>query len=219
METTNLGKIILLNGVPRAGKTSILEVIQATFDGPWCNLGADTFVQQVIPRNYLPGGKHEDVGFRMEEIPGSDPPLRRISFGPAVQTVLPAMNETIAVHSRLGLNVVADTAFMTADLMKDCVQRLAGLPVLYVGVHCPADVILERRNVNPENRHATGDAGEAAARWWEQEITRYHGRYDLEVDTSQLSPEACAEKIRNHLSESRLPDAFDYLLTHYNVSA
>ena len=35
------GQIVVLNGVPRAGKSSIAAVIQETFDGPWINLGVD----------------------------------------------------------------------------------------------------------------------------------------------------------------------------------
>jgi chloramphenicol 3-O-phosphotransferase len=35
------GRIVVLNGPPRSGKSSIADVIQETFDGPWLNLGAD----------------------------------------------------------------------------------------------------------------------------------------------------------------------------------
>lgn len=34
-----MGKIILLNGAPRSGKSSIAAVIQNTFPGIWINLG------------------------------------------------------------------------------------------------------------------------------------------------------------------------------------
>src|SRR6185295_18609551 len=33
------GQIIILNGAPRSGKSSIVAVIQDTFDGLWMNLG------------------------------------------------------------------------------------------------------------------------------------------------------------------------------------
>jgi chloramphenicol 3-O-phosphotransferase len=39
------GWIVLLNGAPRSGKSSIVDVIQETFDGPWLNLGVDVFSQ------------------------------------------------------------------------------------------------------------------------------------------------------------------------------
>ena len=37
------GQIVILNGAPRSGKSSIVRVIQETFDDPWMNLGVDVF--------------------------------------------------------------------------------------------------------------------------------------------------------------------------------
>ena len=34
-----LGQIVILNGTPRSGKSSIAAAIQASFDGVWMNLG------------------------------------------------------------------------------------------------------------------------------------------------------------------------------------
>ncbi len=45
VEMANTGQIIILNGVPRSGKSSIAAVIQNTFDGVWMNLGVDQFMQ------------------------------------------------------------------------------------------------------------------------------------------------------------------------------
>ena len=39
------GQIIILNGTPRSGKSSIAAAIQNTFDGVWMNLGVDRFKQ------------------------------------------------------------------------------------------------------------------------------------------------------------------------------
>lgn len=39
-QTLAPGQIIILNGAPRSGKSSIVEVIQGTFDGVWTNLGS-----------------------------------------------------------------------------------------------------------------------------------------------------------------------------------
>ncbi len=53
-QTQELGQIIILNGAPRSGKSSIVAVIQETFDGLWMNLGVDRFMQ-MTPARYLPG--------------------------------------------------------------------------------------------------------------------------------------------------------------------
>src|SRR5438132_2396294 len=54
-DVTKLGQIVILNGAPRSGKSSIVNAIQDSFDGPWMNLGVDVFVRHVTPRRYRPG--------------------------------------------------------------------------------------------------------------------------------------------------------------------
>lgn len=48
------GQIVILNGAPRSGKSSIASVIQNTFEGVWMNLGVDRF-KQMTPERYQPG--------------------------------------------------------------------------------------------------------------------------------------------------------------------
>ena len=122
------GQIIILNGTPRSGKSSIAAAIQQTFDGVWINLGVDRFMQ-MTPSKYLPG-----IGLR----PGGERP----DLEPLVLTLYRAMYESIAAHSRLGLNVVVDVGHHDAyaiprGILPDCARRLRGLPVWFVGVHCP----------------------------------------------------------------------------------
>jgi chloramphenicol 3-O phosphotransferase len=49
------GQIVILNGAPRAGKSSIVSVIQDTFEGVWMNLGVDVFARGVTPKRHQPG--------------------------------------------------------------------------------------------------------------------------------------------------------------------
>ena len=64
-QTNELGQIVVLNGIPRSGKSSIVAAIQEIFDGPWMNLGVDTFKERVTPKRYSPG-----IGLR----PGGERP-------------------------------------------------------------------------------------------------------------------------------------------------
>lgn len=201
-QTAEPGKIVILNGVPRSGKSSIVAVIQETFDGPWMNLGVDRYMQ-LTPMRYQPG-----IGLR----PGGE----RQDIEPLVPIFYSALYESIAAHSRLGLNVVVDVGHHDAyaiprGILPECARRLSGLPVLFVGVRCPIEVIVERRR-------ATGwDAGRAAdapvpqpVRLWQREV-HIPGIYDLEVDTSVLSPEACAAVIRRQLGHGPPASAFQRL--------
>ena len=135
-QTHDLGQIIILNGTPRSGKSSIATAIQESFNGLWMNLGVDGFMQ-MTPARFLPG-----IGLR----PGGE----RQDIEPLIPILYSAMYESIAAHSRLGINVVVDVGHHDAYAIKrgilvNCARRLDGLPVLFVGVHCPIEVIMERR--------------------------------------------------------------------------
>lgn len=203
------GQIVILNGAPRAGKSSIVRVVQDTFEGVWMNLGVDVFARGVTPTRYQPG-----IGLRpgSGQARGGDRP----DLEPLVPTLFAAAYDSIAAHSRLGLHVVSDFGHHGAihpHLLADCARRLAGLPVLFVGVKCPAEVIMERRRATWGRGQAAVPADEedryelqrpmsvpSPVLLWQEEVHR-PGIYDLEVDTSLLSPKECAEAIRARLAE------------------
>lgn len=197
------GRIIILNGAPRSGKSSIAAAIQATFEGVWMNLGVDAWAR-VTPPSLRPG-----IGLR----PGGERP----DIEAFVPPLYAALYDAIAAHSRLGLNVVADIGHHDAysrplNILPECARRLAGLPVLFVGVRCPIEEVLRRR--------AESGAGYAIAteddplplpvRLWQDEVHK-PGLYDLQVDTSVLSPQACAAAIRQGLGARSEPTAFQTL--------
>src|SRR5579871_1151105 len=48
------GRIVILNGAPRSGKSSIAAAIQHTFGGCWMNLGVDRS-REMTPARFQPG--------------------------------------------------------------------------------------------------------------------------------------------------------------------
>jgi chloramphenicol 3-O phosphotransferase len=213
---TQPGQIVILNGAPRSGKSSIVAVIQETFEGPWMNLGVDVFVRHVTPPRDRPG-----IGLR----PGGERP----QLEPLVPMFYAAMYASIAAHSRLGLNVVVDVGHHDAyaqprNILVDCARRLAGLPVLFVGVRCPIELIMARRNAGQsgrEGQYVTGSADEpvpAPVLRWQREV-HIPGVYDLEVDTSLLTPEQCAAAIRRRLDQGPPPTAFHQLAEGSDTSS
>lgn len=193
---SELGQIVILNGAPRSGKSSIAAAIQASFDGLWINLGVDHSMR-TTPARFQPG-----IGLR----PGGERP----DLEPIVVQLYAALYASIAAHSRLGINVVVDVGHHDAysrplGILPACAQRLRGLPVLFVGVHCPLEVIMQRRIATGYNRDAETAVPPPVLRW--QETVHDPGVYDLEVDTSVLSAHACAEQIRHRLAGSP-PTAF-----------
>lgn len=190
------GWIVILKGAPRSGKSSIVTVIQETFAGPWMNLGVDAFNRGVTPPRYRPG-----IGLR----PGGE--------RPDLEAVIPAMYaalyDAVAAHGRQGLNVAVDVGHHDAystrlHTLRDAARKLDGLPVLFVGVHCPLAEIMRRRDDGQPGREglyevsaADGAIPEPITRW--QEEVHIPGIYDLEVDTSVLTPAQCAAIILERL--------------------
>jgi chloramphenicol 3-O-phosphotransferase len=119
------GQIVILNGAPRSGKSSIAAAIQATFPGVWVNIGVD------VARAMTPPALQPGVGLRPDE---PDHPVAA-----AVPALYAALWESIAAHSRLGLNVVVDVGLYDVEIATDAARRLAELPVLFVGVRCDVE--------------------------------------------------------------------------------
>lgn len=201
---TRPGKVVILNGAPRSGKSSIVKVIQRDFPGVWINLGVDVSVRHMTPEALRPG-----IGLR----PGGERP----DLESNLPTLYTALYDSIAAHSRLGLNVVADFGHhddysQSLGILPICARRLKDLPAYLVGVRCPLEAILERRRESPAEYLAPeGNAPiqEPILRW--QEAVHRPGIYDLEVDTSNLSPEACAESIRRLIEGPDPPTALPQL--------
>jgi chloramphenicol 3-O phosphotransferase len=202
---THPGQIVILNGAPRSGKSSIVAAIQNTFDDPWLNLGVDVFVRHVTPRRLQPG-----IGLR----PG-EPHHPAVPYIPMLYA---ALYDSIAAHSRLGLNVVVDVGHHAdyQHVLVDCARRLEGLPVLFVGVRCPIETIMERRNAGQPGReggYAVGtpdDPIPGPVRRW-QAAVHVPGIYDLEVDTSELRPQDCAGLIHRRLMDGPPGSVFHQL--------
>ena len=199
-DVTKPGQIVILNGAPRSGKSSIVTVIQNTFDGPGMTLGVDVFVLEITPERYRPG-----MGLR----PGEEDH----ELAPLVPVFYAALYDSIAAHSRAGLHGVVDVGHHDAKILADSARRLAGLPVLFVGVRCPIEVVMQRRNagqVGREGQYAVGSESEPIPRGverWQREV-HIPGIYDMEVDTSVLTPQDCAAAIRRRLDDGPAPSAF-----------
>ena len=188
------GRIVILNGAPRSGKSSIAKAMQESLPGHWINLGVDA-QNRSLPEALMPG-----IGLR----PGGERP----ELEPVVVRLYLALYEAIAAHARQGFDVVADLGhhdFYSTPLgiLPACARLLAGHDVLFVGVHCPIGEIMARRNADPQGGFYAAGAGvpEPVRRW--QEAVHVPGIYDLVVDTGSMSPEQCVAAIARALQEPK----------------
>lgn len=195
------GRIVILNGTPRAGKSSIAAAMQNELAGRWINLGVDA-QNRTLPPALLPG-----IGLR----PGGERP----DLEPVVVALFGALYDAIAAHARAGFDVVVDVGHhegysQPLHTLRAAARRLAGFDTLLVGVDCPLDIIMARRNADPQGLYLGGETVPAPVQRW-QDAVHAHGLYDLRVDTSVLSAEQCVAAIELALVEAPRPRALERL--------
>ena len=89
------GRIVILNGAPRSGKSALGHAVQARLHGAWINLGVDASMA-MTPAYLQPG-----IGLR----PGGERP----DLEPHVQRLYAELFSTIAAEARTGRDVVSDS--------------------------------------------------------------------------------------------------------------
>lgn len=187
------GRIILLNGVPRSGKTSIARAFQELDSRCWLHIGVDWHMS-TLPEKLKPG-----IGLR----PGGERPDLELD----VAALYTALFDTIAAHARAGFNVIADLGIHDGysrplGIWHICSARLSGLNVLIVGVRCGVEEIMRRRMASGSGYAGRLPDGSVPATVTEWERAVHHGHvYDLDLETDRMSPEECAERIAQALSE------------------
>ncbi len=205
------GQIIILNGSPSAGKTSIAKAIQATFEQPFLLMGGDIALLEVFPGRYKGSGEQADQGFYFEGLTGAEPPEMMFKQGSYGRKFFSDWRSCQALLARMGHNLIVDEAFHAdsdPEEVRDIATRLRGLPVLLVGVQCPFEVVLERIRSRSDRSY------EAWPRWSFRHV-HSHGSYDLELDTSTFSPEECARRIQTHLETGAPQTAFRQLTERF----
>ncbi len=178
-------RIVLLNGVGSAGKTTIAKDLQKITHSPFLYVAMDGFLE-MLPEVY----QDHAATFRFEPLIENGHPSIAIHTGPIGERVMSGMRAAIAALAGQGNDLIVDDVLVGGDAeLADYRTRLAGHRLLTVGVHAPLDVLEAREK-------ARGDRLIGLARW---QFPKVHAgmTYDLEVDTSRASPEACARAIRD----------------------
>jgi chloramphenicol 3-O phosphotransferase len=177
------GQIIFLNGTSSSGKTSIAQELLLVLDRPFFHMSVD------VINGLRAKQRTRDLG--PEELAAV---LARTRAG---------FHRAVAGMARAGNDLVVDYVLSEPWRLRDCLEVLADLDVVLVGVHCSA-AEAERRE------RARGDRapGQAAAQIGP---VRAHGRYDIECDTTHASPRECTLAIKAALPRLPPERAFDHL--------
>jgi chloramphenicol 3-O phosphotransferase len=160
------GRIVLLNGVSSSGKSTVGRALLDVLPSPWFLMAVDDVGAMRSAR--ATAGLSEDA---LADV------LRRTRAG---------FHRAVAGMVEAGNDVVVDHVLSEPWRRVDCREVWAPYDVLAVGVHCPSDELLRREAGRDRPR------GLALSQLEEVHL----GAYDVEVDTSVLSPAECAERIQ-----------------------
>lgn len=179
-------KIVLLNGVGSAGKSSIARALQTITATPFLHVQMDAFID-MLPEALQ---DHAD-GFSFETVLEDGKPSVVIRSGPVGARAMHGMRHAIAAMAGQGNNLIVDDVIFN-DEIAEYRGLLSAFDLHVVGVMAPLEV-LEAREA------ARADRLPGLARW---QYHRVHKGvdYDLEVDTSQLTPLECARRIQQEFT-------------------
>jgi chloramphenicol 3-O phosphotransferase len=184
-QAMTVGKIVFINGTSSSGKTSLVHALQARLEEPYLEAGIDKFIW-MLPERYLERPLWDDVLGWADRAGGTGHALAH------------GMHHAIAALARQGMNVIADHVLVEPAWAQECTELFADLPAYLIGVRCPLEV-LEQRERGRKNR----TLGQAKLQF---PVIHEYVVYDLEVDTSKSTPEACAQAIIQRMQSP--PDAF-----------
>jgi chloramphenicol 3-O phosphotransferase len=182
-QDTRRGRVIFLNGTSSSGKTSIARELQLMLDPPHFHMSVDAINSMRARQKSL-----ELDAAELEAI------LSRTRAG---------FHRAVAGMAQAGNDVIADHVLSEQWRLLDCLEVMAGLEVVFVGVRCSPDELSRR-----ERERGDREPGQAAG---QQHQVHAHGCYDLECDTTTSSPRECAEQIRDYLAAGNAPSAFERL--------
>ena len=191
MTASRSGRIILINGTSSSGKTTIVKGLQSTLPDLWLEMGIDRFAY-ALPGRVL-GQPTWPQLFRYVRPDGEPDGPFTIETTALGQRFISGMHATAAALAEAGLNVIVDHVLLEQAWLDDCSRRWAGFAVLVVGVRCPLDVVLQR-----ERERQDRTLGQAEAQF--AVVHRWADRYDVEVDTSVLTPDEAVARIASALA-------------------
>lgn len=197
------GRIIFLNGASSAGKTTLAKTLQDSLPDPWFHLALDQF-RDGMPGRYrgmnAPEGTPGQLGMNIVPIEVAGKKVTDVQFGRIGQNMLEGMHQAIAAFADAGNNVIIDDLILQPETLTHYVSTLARHWILFVAVRCPLEVLNKRESLRPGRFPGTAQS--------HYQRVHAHGCYDLEVDSSQQTAEACAAQIAQRLAQNKAPAAF-----------
>jgi chloramphenicol 3-O-phosphotransferase len=211
MAAYKTGQIVIVAGTTGSGKTTTCRTLLNRVDDIWLHFGVDVYLGTMLSRKFVDGGPRSSECLHMAPIdPANATGPKEMRLGERGLPLLDTMHRMAAAAAKNGHNVLMDhVPTMNPPLLRSLVQALNGLPVLFVALKPPREVLMKRIDdrlpeviaiLGPEHGRVTNEGCKQASEFIYREIFSHH-HFDLVVDTAALSPEQVADRILARLHE------------------
>lgn len=220
------GQIIIVSGTSGSGKSTTCELFTKRSDDFWLLYGIDHFMAATFPAKFSHHGLRAHEGVYAHLVDESQPggPLRW-SFGKNGERAFRTLHEWVAAASRQDCNIIIDHLMMIdPPVLQDAIWRLQGLPVLFVVLQPPYEVLEQRVSTRKMGQKTPSDLSDEAVRRIRDRLHRlrpwfYEAVYaneccDLQIDTVQHAPEDVCALIERRLAAGP-GTAFEQLRARY----
>jgi chloramphenicol 3-O-phosphotransferase len=226
MSEDRTGQIVLVAGTTGSGKTTTCRTFIERADDLWIHFGVDIFLGSMLAGKFVDGGQRSDECLSLAPLDPADPAgPAEMRLGPRGLPVLEAYHRMAATGARSGQNLIMDhVPTLSPPVLQSCVAALKGLPVLFVALKPPREVLMRRiddrlpevvKVLGPEHGVISNERCKHASDSIYREIFA-HDHFDLVLDTGTLSPQAVVEAIFARLREGP-GNAFRVLAREFGV--
>jgi chloramphenicol 3-O phosphotransferase len=209
------GQIIIISGTSGSGKSTTCELWAKRSEQFWLLYGIDHFLSATMPAKFSHHGGRSREGIHAEPLDASKPDgMLRWRLGPYGARAFRTLHDWVAAASRAGCNIVLDhLMLLDPPILQDCIWRLKDLPVLFVSLKPPFEVLLERvakRTMDKKipAQELFGNDGIRIAverlnrlRPWFYDAAYANECYDLQIDTVKYNPEEVCVLIERRLAQ------------------
>ncbi|MEK3983292.1 chemotaxis protein [Paenibacillus sp. FSL K6-3166] len=110
---------------------------------------------------------------------------------------------TVKLFSKMGLNVIVDTAIENDKWFNECLDVFFDQPTLSIGIICSKEELIRREQIRGDRK-----IGLAASQF---NTVYCIDEYDLKVNTEKMNPIECAEKTLSFIKSNKEYLAFKKL--------
>ncbi|MFM9276909.1 chloramphenicol phosphotransferase CPT family protein [Paenibacillus jiagnxiensis] len=186
------GILVFLNGTSSSGKTSISTELINQKEILFYHVSIDDFFNNYndfINNKFLPDEPPKEIDHQV--------------VSQIFDSIFSVYHSTIKLLLELGFNVIADTVIDNDKRFNEFLDQFSDQPTLFIGVTCSEEELIKREQTRGDRQ-----IGLAASQFSK---VYCFDEYDLEVNTEEMNPTECAEKILSFIKSNKEYSVFKKL--------